>query len=110
MVVYLLLPVAFIGGFILSVYPKYAPKRGWRVWRSLRDLGGGVASLGFASMAGAAVFLVLRAEWWQTLVLLVVGIAIAVMLMRMLKSTVQSVAVALIVFSWLWFVLTEVRW
>lgn len=106
---YLLL-VAFIGGFIVSIYPKYAPKKGWRVSRSLRAHGGAAASAGFASMAGAAIFIVARADWWLVAVLIAVGVAVGMTMVHVMKSTVQPVALALIAFGWLWFVLLELRW
>ena len=59
-------------------------------------------------MAGATILLVLRADWWLVAALLAVGIAAGMMLIRILKSTVQPLALALIVFGWLWFLLMEV--
>lgn len=106
---FLLLLVAFVGGFTLSIYPKYAPRRGWRVWRSLKEHGGAVVSAGFASMAGATILLILRADWWLAAALLVLGIAVGMLLMHILKSTAQPVAVALIGFGWLWFFLMEMQ-
>lgn len=102
--------MAFTGGFIVSVYPKYAPKQGWRVRRSLREHGGAAASAGFASMAGAAIFIILRADWWLAAVLVIVGIAAGMLLIHLLKSTVQQLAFVLIAFGWLWFALVGVRW
>ncbi|HEX7072319.1 MAG TPA: hypothetical protein VF190_16010 [Rhodothermales bacterium] len=105
-----LLSLAFTGGVILSVYPFRARKKGWHVWRSLRQHGGATTSIGFASMAGAAIMIVLRAEWWEIAVVLGTAVVIGLALIHVLKSTVQPVAVALLGFGWLWFLLTEMHW
>ena len=106
---YLLL-IAFVGGFVLSIYPTMAARKGWRVWRSLRTHGGATASVGFASMAGSVILIVMRAEWWEIALILALGVGASFLLVFVLKSTVQTIALALIAFGWLWFVLVDVRW
>lgn len=105
-----LLTLAATGGMILSLYPSFARRKGWRIWRSLRPLGGATASIGFASMAAACILIVLRADWWLVIILLGIGALVGMALMTVLKSTVQALAVALLGFGWLWFVLIEARW
>lgn len=96
--------MAFAGGFIVSFYPKYAPRRGWRVERAYKKSGGTIMSLGFASMAGAAIFILLRADLWVALLLLAAGVAGGMLLMHLLKSVVLQIALAMMAFGWLWFV------
>lgn len=104
---YLLL-VALIGGFVVAIYPKVAPRRGWRVAPAFRQSGGAIASAGFASMAAAAIFILLRSAWWEAALLLVAGPVVGLILMHLLKSTVQRFALALIAFGWLWLALIEI--
>lgn len=66
-------------------------------------------SLGFASMAGAAIVMLLRAEWWEAVLLLSAGSAVALILMHFLKSAVLPIALAMMAFGWLWFLVVAGR-
>jgi hypothetical protein len=104
-----LLVVALAAGIMVSVYPRYAPRRGWRVKPSFRKSGGSIMTIGLASMIGATILILTSSgSWWVAALAITGGIVGAIVLLHVLKSSVQSLAFVLIAFAWLWFVL--VRW
>jgi hypothetical protein len=104
-----LLAVALTGGAMISVYPKYAPRRGWRVKPAFRKSGGSLMTIGMASMIGATILILTSASSMLGALAAIGGAVVAaILLLHVLKSSVQTLAFVIIGFAWLWYLL--VRW
>lgn len=104
-----LLVVAVAAGLSIAVYPRYAPRQGWRVNPAFRKSGGIVMTIGMASMIGGAILIVASgAPAWQIVVSLTAAILLSVIILHVLKSAVQTITFALVALVWAWFLLMAV--
>jgi hypothetical protein len=103
-----LLGLALAAGIVVSVYPKYAPRQGWRVMPAFKQSGGNIMTIGIASMMGAAILALATLDIVTAAIVIVAAPMMALLFMHLLKSGVQNIAFALIVVSWLWYLLVRV--
>jgi hypothetical protein len=102
-----LLSVALGAGFVVAIYSKYAPRRGWRVRPEFRQSGGSIMTIGMASMLGGAILLFATMVWWTALIASVLALALGMAVMHILKSSIQTVGFGVMAFAWLWYLLVR---